>query len=121
MHGTADPTNEEWQDFIKLVQHHGIDCTMHLVFTDGGGPRAPQRRYLSDVLAGCFVPVAVVSSSMCIRLTVTFLSWFNRGIKYFPPAKLREAIAYLEIPSSRVELVERHVATLRRELGAPTP
>jgi hypothetical protein len=117
VYGTTDPTDEEWEDYIKLVQHHGIDRTMQLIFTDGGGPSATQRRYLNETLAGRFVPVAVVSTSARIRMTVTGLSWFNRGIKYFAPSSLREAIAYLEIPSSRTELIEREFSRLRLELG----
>jgi hypothetical protein len=76
-----------------------------------------QRRILNDVLAGRAVPVAVVSSSPRIRAVVTALSWFNRRIKAFPPTGLRDAIAYLEIPASRTDLIMREMAKLRHELG----
>ena len=117
VYGTADPTDEEWDAYLGLVKHHGIDRTMQLICTDGGEPSAPQRKVLNEVLGGRTVPVAVVSSSVRVRGTVTALSWFNRKIRAFPPTALREAIAYLEIPASRIDLIERELEKLRRELG----
>ena len=117
VYGTADPSDEEWDAYLGLVKHHGIDRTMQLICTDGGEPSAPQRKVLNEVLGGRPVPVAVVSSSVRVRGTVTALSWFNRRIRAFPPTGLHEAIAYLEIPASRIDLIERELEKLRRELG----
>ena len=117
VYGTADPSDEEWRGYIELVLHHGIDRTMQLIYTDGGEPTSTQRRHLNEVLRGRTVPVAVVSASTRVRGTVTALSWFNRKIKAFPPAGLRDALAYLEIPASRTDLIEREIARLRDELG----
>jgi len=117
VYGTADPSDEEWDAYLGLVKHHGIDRTMQLICTDGGEPSAPQRKVLNEVLGGRTVPVAVVSSSVRVRGTVTALSWFNRKIRAFPPTALREAIAYLEIPASRIDLIERELEKLRLELG----
>jgi len=117
VYGTADPTDEEWDAYLGLVKHHGIDRTMQLICTDGGEPSTQQRKVLNEVLGGRPVPVAVVSSSVRVRGTVTALSWFNRRIRAFPPTGLHEAIAYLEIPASRIDLIERELEKLRRELG----
>jgi hypothetical protein len=117
VYGTANPSDEEWVAYLKLVQHHGIDRTMQLIFTDGGGPSATQRRYLNGLLNGRTVPVAVVSSSATVRGIVTALSWFNRRIKAFSPTALREALAHLEIPVSRMDLIQREAARLRLTLG----
>ena len=48
---------------------------------------------------------------------VTAMSWSNRKIKAFPPAGLRDAIAYLGIPDSRLDLIQRELNKLRRELN----
>ena len=90
---------------------------MQLICTDGGEPSASQRRVLNELLEGRTVPVAVVSSSVRVRGTVTALSWFNRKIRAFPPTALREAVAYLEIPASRTDLIARELEQLRTELG----
>jgi len=116
VYGAHDPTDEEWIFYLQDVERHGIDRTMQLISTDGGGPTATQRRYLNELLAGRSVPVAVMSSSSAIRGVVTALSWFNRKIRAFAPSGLRDAIAYLEIPASRSDLIEREMNKLRRSL-----
>jgi hypothetical protein len=117
VYGAANPTDEEWDGYLELVERHGVERTMQLICTDGGEPSSVQRRRLNLLLNGRTVPVAVVSDRARVRGTVTALSWFNRKIKAFPPSALREAIAYLEIPATRTELIEREIIKLRAELG----
>jgi len=117
VYGAKDPTDEEWEAYIKLVQRHGIDRTMQLIFTEGGGPTAPQRRYLENILNGRAVPVAVMTSSPAIRVMVTAMSWLNKKIRAFPMTGIADALAYLEIPRSRMELIEREMLKLHRSLG----
>lgn len=116
VYGAKDPTDDEWRDYLALVRRHGIDRTMQLIFTDGAKPTSAQYGTLNDLLGGRNVPVAVVSASARVRGTVTALSWFNRQIRAFPPQGFRDALDYLEIPASRIELIEREVARLRDEL-----
>jgi hypothetical protein len=118
VYGTANPTDEEWGEYLERTKRHGVDRTMQLIFTDGGEPSAPQRRKLNELLGGHPVPVAVVSGSVRVRGTVTALSWFNRRVRAFPTSAWRDAIAYLEIPASRADLIEREMQKLRLELGA---
>jgi hypothetical protein len=115
--GTTDPSDEEWRIHLDLVQRHGIDRTMYLICTDGGGPSGAQRRDLNDSLAGRTVPVAVLSGSAHVRRMVMVLGWFNRKIRVFPPSGLGDATAYLEIPRSRTDLIEREINKLRLQLG----
>jgi len=116
VYGATDPTDEEWSDYLTQVQRHGIDRTMQLIRTDGGEPTSAQRDKLNRLLAGRHVPVAVVTDKARVLLTVTALSWFNRQIRRFPVSGLRDAIAYLEIPASRTELIQREVKRLQEEL-----
>jgi hypothetical protein len=118
VYGTGDPTDDEWRHYLKVVEQHGIDRTMQLVFTEGGRPTSSQSGYLNDrVLKGRTVPVAVLSASAGVRARVTALSWFNRKIRAFSPSAIRDALAYLEIPASRTELIGRELDKLRDELG----
>lgn len=117
VYGAHDPTDDEWWAYIEDVKRHGIERTMQLIFTEGGGPTATQRRYLNETLAGQSVPVAVMSCCQSIRVMVTAMSWFNRKIRYFPPTGLADALAYLEIPVSRGDLIAREMEKLRRSLG----
>ena len=116
-YGTEDPTDDEWVTYLQDVERHGIDRTMQLISTEGGGPTSTQRRYLNELLAGRSVPVAVMSGSAAIRGVVTALSWFNRKIRAFPPTGLRDTITYLEIPRSRADMIERELTKLRLSLG----
>ncbi len=113
---TGDPTDEEWRDYIQEVKRHGVDRTMQLIVTDGGGPSLRQRYLCLDLLAGPPVPVAVISGSVAVRVLVMVMSCFNRRLKVFPPSDLCGALDHLEIPGSRVELIERHIAALRQQL-----
>ena len=112
----AEPTDEEWTDYLAAVERHGIDRTMQLIATDGGVPSSSQRRVLDEALAGRNVPVAVVTGRTGVRTVVTAMSWFNRKIRAFPPSGFREAIAYLEIPASRTDLIEHEMDVLKRLL-----
>jgi hypothetical protein len=114
----ANPTDAEWSEYMRLVEQHGIDRTMQLIFTDSATPSAAQRRRLEEMLEDRNVPVAVVSASAKVRTLVTAMSWFNRRIRAFQPAAIRDAIAYLEIPASRTELIEREGRKLREELDS---
>src|SRR6185437_1531685 len=71
VYGAANPTDEEWNDYLDQVAHHGIDRTMQLIRTDGGEPTNAQRDKLNRLLGGRPVPVAVVTGSARVRLTVT--------------------------------------------------
>ena len=117
VYGEQDPTDAEWDAYLALAEHHGIEQTAQLICTDGGEPTAAQRRKLNERLGGRPVPVAVVSGSPRVRATVTALSWFNRRIKAFPPTALAEALEHLEIPESRTELIVREIKKLRVSLS----
>jgi hypothetical protein len=118
-YGTEVPTEEEWRIYLDAVKRHGIDRTMQLIYTEGGGPSAKQRRSLDALLCGRSVPVAVLSDNVELRGMIAALSWFNHRIRAFPTADLEGAVAFLEIPSSRTELIERVVIKLRRLLVEP--
>jgi hypothetical protein len=65
---------------------------------------------------GRAVPVAVLSESARVRVTVTALSWLNLRIKVFPPSGLSEALDFLDVPASRGELIAGTLQKLRAEL-----
>jgi hypothetical protein len=114
--GATAPTGAEWAAYLDLVKHHGVDRTMQIVRTDGGGPMPAQRRELDKVLAGRIVPMAVLSESIRVRWGMTVASWFSRHLRAFRPSELGEALAFLEIPASRADLIERELCRLRQEV-----
>ena len=115
-YGSKPPSDQEWLEYLHLVERQGVTETRHLVSTEGGEPTAAQRGQLTALLAGREVPVAVLSDSTRVRGSVTLLSLLNRRIRAFRLSQLRDAIDYLEIPASRAEVIERTLRRLRREI-----
>jgi hypothetical protein len=119
-YGATSPTDEEWSTYLGLVQSHGIE-TKHIISTEGGAPTSAQRRQLAALLDGRAVPVAVLSSSARVRVTVTALSWLNSRIKAFPSSALSEALDFLDVPASRTNLIAGALQKLRAELDQEVP
>ena len=115
-YGAGPPTEPEWLDYVRLIARQGVERTMQLVFTEGGEPTAVQRRQLDALFAGRAVPVAIVSDSARVRGTAMLLSWVNRQVKAFRPSQLGDALAYLEIPTTRGDLIERELRKLVSEV-----
>ncbi len=125
--GANGPTDQEWLNYIGLVEYHCLNRTMQLVFTDGGGPDYSQRSYFAEIMCDRFVFVAVVSSSIRARALVTVISWFNPRIRFFSQSEqdfprsehaLGSALAYLEIPASRHDDIDTMRRVLRSEITA---
>ncbi len=106
-YGALDPTDEEWAQYLKQVEHHGVVDTMQLIYTEGGEPSAAQLRQLSNLLAGRAIPVAIISSNSRVRGTATAFSWFNRRLKAFPPSAFYDALAYVQAPERAVAVAEQ--------------
>jgi hypothetical protein len=121
VYGAEDPTDAEWEHYLRAVERHGIERTMQLVFTEGGGPTPKQTARLDGLLKGHVVPVAVVTANARVRAMVTAMGWFNRRIGAFAPSAIRDALAHLEMPASRLELVLREVDELRLALVPDKP
>jgi hypothetical protein len=117
VYGPDDPTDPEWEAYLCTIEQHGIVRTMQLIITDGAAPTRAQRRRLDRFVAGHEVPVAVLSESTAVRVMVSAFAKLNRGLRAFSPADLTEALAFLEVPSSRAALIEREINRLRRSLG----
>jgi hypothetical protein len=114
--GPGAPTDEEWGEYLALVERHGVKRTMQFAWTDGGVPTPAQLARLKALVDGRLVPTAVVSSSARVRSTVTALAWLGAPAKAFRPEGLRDAFDFLGMSAPRREAVERTLAVLRDEL-----
>lgn len=116
VYGASAPTDAEWLEFLKAVEAHGSERTMHLVFTECGAPTKIQRRYLSELLSNHGVSVAVVSANKMIRGLVAAVSWFNMGIRAFPPEAVDKALAFLGVPANQLETVLQEAQALKNKV-----
>ncbi|AKF03261.1 hypothetical protein DB32_000410 [Sandaracinus amylolyticus] len=106
IHNATNPNKEEWDAYLAMSDatlRAGGDLSRfkQLVFTDGGGPNAAQRKAALD-LGRPFgswsdVKVAVVSSSMGVRGIVTAFNWLGASLRSFSPSQLDDAFAYLGV------------------------
>jgi hypothetical protein len=117
VYGLDDPTDQEWDAYLRTIEQHGIVRTMQIVITDGAAPTKAQRRRLERLVAGHEVPVAVLSESTAVRVMVSAFAKLNRRLRAFSPADLAEALAFLQVPNSRIGLIEQEIIRLRRSLG----
>jgi len=117
VYGAGPPHGARIAQLLAPRRAPGREQTAHLVATEGGEPTVEQRRQLGALLAGRRVPVAVISDSARVRGSVTLLSWFHRQVKVFPRVQLADALAHLEIPTTRTDLVEDALRRLRTEVA----
>jgi hypothetical protein len=120
-HGRNDPTNAEWAAYLALVARLGVEGTKRITWTPWGWPTRAQRRALEQLVAGRSVPMAVVSPSVWVRITVTVLSWFVPRLRAFPPGRLLDALLFLEVPRSRKDRIARELRKLRVLAGEDVP
>jgi hypothetical protein len=98
-HTSASPSDEEWsgyaRDVAAVLSRSSPEDVRTVVFTDGGGPNAEQRRMLTEIKGWNTVRVSVVSQSLAVRGIVTAFSWFNPKIKAFLPVAVEAAFRHL--------------------------
>jgi hypothetical protein len=94
----------------------------HIVIADGGSPSPDQRAELfREVHEGQPVRVAAITlalSNPVIRGVATAMSWGNPGLRFFQPARFRDALAYLDLGDQRSE-IEHEYRAMKERLGRP--
>src|SRR5690349_5741196 len=89
-HTDKPPAEAEWNDYLSSVKDEKISQIM--IFTDGGGPTAAQRKELKDALGGRTMPSAVVADAMGVRFIVSSVALFNKGIRSFGSSHFADAV-----------------------------
>lgn len=123
--GEKDPTGPDWKaylDAIQAAEKSGIDVTARLrtlVFSDGAGPNAQQRKAVADYLKGRPSPLAIVTGVTIMRGVVTALGWFNPQVKAFAPDQLEDALRYLDVPQIKRDSILRDAHEIQSELKIP--
>jgi hypothetical protein len=107
VHNARNPNKQEWDSYLAMSlamkEAAGSDLAgfKQLIFSDGGGPNAPQRTASSDLARGVKgadqLKVAVVSRSLVVRGIVTTFRWAGLPLRSFTPEQLREAFTFLAV------------------------
>jgi hypothetical protein len=122
VHNDHRMTHAEGRACLNAWRNVPVDDRLRiLVYTEGGGPSAAQRKDLLDCFDGRTIPTAILSDGAIVRGMATALSWFNKSIRPFPRSKMEEALEYLGVPRTEWDTVRREVACLHRELEDDSP
>ena len=106
VHNATNPNKEEWDDYLAMsgagMKAVGdLSRFKQLVFTDGGGPNAAQRKASVEIGKPYGdtndIRVAVVSSSMAVRGIVTAFNWIGAPLRSYGAHQVGDAFAYLGI------------------------
>jgi hypothetical protein len=118
VHTKVDPTDQEWGVWVRELKRMQLLPTSLLVFTEGGGPNATQRKLVSEVLAGRVLPTAVMSESRVVRCIVTAFSWLGWQINAFAPGEEHAALAWLHVEPSLAAQVVKEASALRAVMAS---
>jgi hypothetical protein len=97
-HAAGNPSDAEWQLYIKDIDRWISELAGILVVTEGGALTSGQRRELNDIFARAgqkSFRVAVLSRNLLARGIVNALSLWNPGIRMFKPEAVDQALAHI--------------------------
>jgi hypothetical protein len=99
VHGRLQPTNLEWEEYIKYARSNVVIKDLKvLVRTHGGSPDADQRKTMEDMARQDYPHpprVAMITGSIVVRAVMAVSTVFNPYIKCFGPDQVSVAYAYL--------------------------
>jgi hypothetical protein len=117
VHGDLPPDEAEWIACVEALRSGIKEQTVRglLVFTDGVGPNAAQRRYATNALSQRF-PVGVVTRSRMARGLATAIQWFHEGLALFAPRDLPAALIHVRLSGrlSEVQETVEHASEMLR-------
>jgi hypothetical protein len=114
LHSSVDPPDSQWDPAVeRLIEVRRaskatLRDTRQLVISDGGAPNVGQRqRFFRDFSSGLPSKVAVLTTALSDpvkRGVATALSWLNPAVRFYEPPQFEEALAYLDLTSSRAAI-----------------
>lgn len=127
IHTGQPPFPEEWNDWVKALETSAVATgwdsaqTPNLVITDGGAPNTAQRTAVNSLVAQAktLPAVAVVTSSMIVRVMARGLSIFNPNLSVFAPAQLGQAIDHVGLRRGDIASVVAACLDLEAEVLGP--
>lgn len=110
--GERDPAPADWNAYVEAIQaeaERGVSVGQMrtLVFSDGGGPNAAQRKVTSDLREGRSTPQAIVTVSGITRAAITALRLWNPHCRAFAPSDMSAALDFLGVPVIKLQQILR--------------
>jgi hypothetical protein len=124
VHTSHNPDGGEWDKWLDLCRvaiedaRKAPNTICAAVFTDGGGPTAPQRGALIEILGDVRFPTAIITTSAIARGIVTAISWFTPGnIRAFAPRDWRNAQRHIALDDTEWQSAVQTAETLAKRFG----
>ena len=123
LYGPAFPTEPEWDrhmvNVVRLRELTGDDPgrSRFLIFSDGGGPTAAQRRKILEQRNPRDMRGALVTASRLAAGIGSIMSLSFPGYRIFTPHEFARALAHLEIRPGDIPGLLRHIRETNADVG----
>jgi hypothetical protein len=114
VHTARDPSDAEWDEWMRVVATRPRDAVRVLAVTDGGGPNSVRRAQFVGAVDG--PRIAVVSDALQVRGIVTALSWFVSAIRVFPSTDLDAASRHLGVETAQLATIRARMRSMKAQL-----
>ena len=120
--GERDPTPADWNAYVGAIhaeEQRGLLAaqTRTLVFSDGGGPNAAQRRIAREVRDERGSPRAIVTNRAFARAWITVKGLFTPHCRAFAPDEMDAVLEFLGIPGMKLQQILRLAREIQLGLG----
>jgi hypothetical protein len=117
VHPDCPPDEREWDEFVQWLHARDISGIRGLVFAEGPGPNAGQRRKLMSVKGMKDAKSIVLTTSVIARGAITALNWLGyRNIRGFDYKNLIGALEQLEVAPARHRVIAQRVVELKCDM-----
>jgi hypothetical protein len=115
--GEREPAPTDWNAYVEAIQaeeRRGMPAAQMrtLVFSDGGGPNAAQRKVAREVREEGGNPLAIVTDRWLARAVITAKRVVKPHCRAFAPGDMERALEFLGVPGFKL----RHILRLAREV-----
>jgi hypothetical protein len=121
VHGTSDPSDDEWHAYLEHIGAHLDEIDGIVGYTLGGGPNSGHRKYAVEFWKRQRKTprIAVVTPSMLVVRMAGALRWFMPSqIKAFSVRDLEGAFDYLALSASQRTAAKEAIAKLQTLVSA---
>jgi hypothetical protein len=120
--GERDPAPADWNAYVAAIEAEatrGVSAGQirTLIFSDGGGPNAAQRKIAGDVREGRGDPQAIVTVSGIARAMITALRLIHPRCRAFAPVDTGAALEFLGVPGIKFQQILRLARDIQLGLG----
>ena len=120
--GERDPAPTDWNAYVEAVQaeeKRGMPAAQMrtLVFSDGGGPNAAQRKIARELREERGNPRAIVTGSRLARAVITLKRPFKPHCRAFAPGDVGTALEFLGVPGIKLQQILRLAREVQLGLG----